>query len=139
MVAQMTPSGADPHGPKMRADKWLWHARFFKTRGLATKLIAAGHLRVNGQKVSKPSFSIGAGDVLTFAQARQVRVIRVQALSTRRGPAPEAQTLYDDLDPPKPRDNIPPGPAPAPKFDGKGRPTKKDRRNMLHSRSGVLD
>ena len=131
---------SDPHGPKMRADKWLWHARFFKTRGIATKLISAGHLRVNSAKVSKPSHSIGAGDVLTFPQGKQVRVVRILTLSTRRGPAPEAQTLYDDLDPPAPREkSVLSDPAPAPKTGRKGRPTKKDRRNMLLSRRGVLD
>ncbi|MDE9449143.1 RNA-binding S4 domain-containing protein [Aliiroseovarius sp. Z3] len=124
----------------MRADKWLWHARFFKTRGLATKLIAAGHLRVNSDKVSKPSFGVGAGDVLTFPQGRQVRVIRILALSTRRGPAPEAQSLYDDLDPPDMRKNTVPDPArPGTQSDRKGRPTKKDRRSLDLSRKRYLE
>lgn len=124
----------------MRADKWLWHARFFKTRGLATKLIAAGHLRVNSDKVSKPSFGIGAGDVLTFPQGRQVRVIRILALSTRRGPAPEAQALYDDLDPPATgKDTVPGSSAPANRSDRKGRPTKKDRRSLDLSRKRSLE
>lgn len=131
-------SGA--HGPKMRADKWLWHARFFKTRGLATKLISAGHLRVNSDKVAKPSHNIGAGDVLTFVQGRQVRVIRVAALSTRRGPAPEAQMLYEDLDPPvQSKDNVPLPVTSASKHDRKGRPTKKDRRSLMLSRKGHLE
>ena len=124
----------------MRADKWLWHARFFKTRGLATKLIAAGHLRVNSDKVSKPSFSVGSGDVLTFPQGRQVRVIRILALSTRRGPATEAQTLYDDLDPPNVAKNTVPDLAePMPRSDRKGRPTKKDRRSLDLSRKRYLE
>lgn len=109
--------------PKMRADKWLWHARFFKTRGLATKLIAGGHLRVNSEKVAKPAHGVGPGDVLTFPQARRIRVIRITSLSDRRGPAPEAQTLYEDLTPPEEKR------PPAPRFEGKGRPTGKDRRN----------
>jgi len=114
----------------MRADKWLWHARFVKTRGLAAKLIAAGHLRVNGDKAAKPAQTIGPGDVLTFPQAHRIRVVKVRALSERRGPAPEAQTLYDDLTPP-------PDPTPAaPAYDGKGRPSGKDRRNArLHGPS----
>ncbi|MHA6267647.1 RNA-binding S4 domain-containing protein [uncultured Aliiroseovarius sp.] len=124
----------------MRADKWLWHARFFKTRGLATKLISAGHLRVNSTKVSKPAFNVGSGDVLTFPQGNQVRVIRIQVLSTRRGPATEAQALYEDLDPPQPRQNsVPEGLTSGKKFYGKGRPTKKDRRNLPVSRGGMLD
>ena len=117
----------------MRVDKWLWHARFFKTRGLATKLISAGHLRVNGEKVAKPAHAIGADDVLTFPQAKQTRVIRVQALSTRRGPAPEAQTLYEDLTPVQEKR------PPATKTEGKGRPTKKDRRDMGLSRDAPLE
>ncbi|MCI2393597.1 RNA-binding S4 domain-containing protein [Aliiroseovarius sediminis] len=124
----------------MRADKWLWHARFFKTRGLATKLIAAGHLRVNATKVAKPSFSVGAGDVLTFPQGRLVRVVRILSLSTRRGPAPEAQMLYDDLDPPQPRgDDVSDPTAPAIRSDRKGRPTKKDRRSLDLSRRRSLE
>ncbi|MCK0138606.1 RNA-binding S4 domain-containing protein [Aliiroseovarius sp. F47248L] len=124
----------------MRADKWLWHARFFKTRGLATKLIAAGHLRVNRDKVSKPSFGVGTNDVLTFLQGRQVRVIRILALSTRRGPAPEAQSLYDDLDPPSVAKNtVPDLSDPMPQSDRKGRPTKKDRRSLDLSRKRYLE
>ncbi|MDA5094561.1 RNA-binding S4 domain-containing protein [Aliiroseovarius sp. KMU-50] len=123
----------------MRADKWLWHARFFKTRGLATKQIAAGHVRVNGDKVAKPSHQISPGDVLTFPQGRLVRVIKIIALSTRRGPAHEAQALYDDLSPPPERKEIPPDVVSAPKFDGKGRPSKKDRRNLAKTLRPPLD
>lgn len=83
----------------MRADKWLYHARFFKTRALAAKLVTSGHLRVNGTKAKKPSHGIGPGDVLTFPQAKVIRVVRLVALSERRGPASEAQGLYDDLQP----------------------------------------
>lgn len=129
-----------PEGTKMRVDKWLWHARFFKTRGLATKLVTAGHVRVNGDKIAKASHGITSGDVLTFPQAKQVRVIRIQALSTRRGPAPEAQALYEDLDPPADRtDNVPQSQASALKSVGKGRPTKKDRRILDQTRRTMLD
>ncbi|WP_239058306.1 RNA-binding S4 domain-containing protein [Aliiroseovarius sp. PrR006] len=124
----------------MRVDKWLWHARFFKTRGLATKLVTAGHVRVNGDKIAKSSYGITEGDVLTFPQAKQVRVIRILALSTRRGPAPEAQALYEDLDPPAQKtDNVPQSQASAPKTVGKGRPTKKDRRILDQTRRTMLD
>ncbi|THD84544.1 RNA-binding S4 domain-containing protein [Aliigemmobacter aestuarii] len=84
----------------MRIDKWLWQARFFKTRGLATDLVAAGHLRLNGQRVAKPAQAVGAGDTLTFPQGGRVRLIRVTGLPGRRGPASEAQSLYLDLDAP---------------------------------------
>ena len=87
----------------MRVDKWLWHARFFKTRTLASKLAAAGNIRINGQKQSRASATIRAGDVLTFPLNRHIRVIEVLALSLRRGPAPEAQALYIDRDPPQPK------------------------------------
>ena len=86
--------------PTLRADKWLFHARFFKTRGLAAECIGGGHLRVNGQRAGKASFGLGVGDTLTFPQGGRVRLIRVLALSDRRGPAPEAQLLYLDLDAP---------------------------------------
>jgi ribosome-associated heat shock protein Hsp15 len=69
-----------------------------------------------------------AGDVLTFAQEKRIRVIKVIALGTRRGPASEAQLLYEDLSPPQEYDPS------IPKFDGKGRPTKKDRRAIQHLR-----
>ena len=107
-----------------RLDQWIWHARFFKTRGLATKFVAGGHVRVDGQRVSKPSYALRPGHVLTFRKARRIRVIRVDSLATRRGPAPEAQALYSDLAPPE-DDNVPC----VPRFDGKGRPSRKDRRN----------
>nr|WP_208103290.1 RNA-binding S4 domain-containing protein [Rubellimicrobium sp. CFH 75288] len=80
-------------------DKWLWQARFLRSRSLATEFVAAGRLRVNGQPVDKPARAVGPGDVLTFALAGQVRVVRVLALGERRGPAPEAQSLYEELPP----------------------------------------
>ena len=119
--------------PTQRLDKWLWHARFFKTRGLATKTVSAGHVRVNGDRASKPAHSVGPGDTLTFPQAKRVRVVRILGLGERRGPAPEAQALYEDLSPPP--DPTPP----APRYDGGGRPTKKDRRSAAFSRSSSLE
>lgn len=116
-----------------RLDKWLWHARFFKTRGIATKLVSAGHVRIDGSRVSKPSHAIRPGLTLTFPQARRVRVVRVEGLSTRRGPAPEAQALYTDLTPP---DAVFPT---NPRFEGKGRPGRKDRRNAHLYRTGPLE
>ena len=121
---------------KLRIDKWLWHARFFKTRSLAAKVVSGGKLRVNGQPISKPAFMVSALDVLTFPQADTVRVIKVLALGDRRGPAPEAQQLYEDLDPPKPREEIS---EQVPRFEGKGRPTKKDRRALQQTRTDLLE
>ena len=95
------PSGKpDPNAAqKLRLDKWLWQARFFKSRGLAAEVIAAGHVRVNGTRVSRPGRDISEGDTLTFPQGHRIRVVRVTALGLRRGPATEAQGLYVDLDP----------------------------------------
>ena len=90
--------------PVTRLDKWLWHARFFKTRGLACEVIEKGRLRLNGQKVRKPGHSVAPGDTLAFPMGEQVRLIRVAAIGDRRGPAPEARSLYIDLDPPSDTD-----------------------------------
>jgi ribosome-associated heat shock protein Hsp15 len=92
--AKTTPA----ESPRLRLDKWLWQARFFKGRDLAAEVITAGHLRLNGQRCVKPGHGVGPGDVLTFAQGNRIRVIRILSLGERRGPAAEAQDLYDDLD-----------------------------------------
>ncbi|EPX76240.1 RNA-binding S4 domain-containing protein [Salipiger mucosus] len=120
---------------RIRLDKWLWHARFFKTRSLAAKVVAAG-VRVNGTKIAKPAYAVGPGDVVTFAQARAVRVIRVETPGERRGPASEAQQLYTDLDPPKPRENTVPSGA---RSEDNSRPTKRDRRKLDLHRSRALE
>lgn len=120
---------------KTRLDKWLWQARFFKTRGLSAGVVTGGHVRVNSRKVSKPAQSVVPGDVLTFAQGRRVRVVRIIALATRRGPASEAQALYEDLAPDVAADDSPR----APRYDGGGRPSKKDRRKLDLRRSDTLE
>jgi len=119
--------------PKLRLDKWLWQARFFKTRSLAAREVSAGHVRINGDKTDKPARAVGLGDVLTFPQARRVRVVRIEALGARRGPASEAQTLYTDLNPDADTRSE------NPSFDGKGRPTKRDRRSLDLSRRQTLE
>lgn len=122
----------DP-SPRQRIDKWLWHARFFKTRGMATDLVASGRVRVNGERIAKAAYGIQTGDTLTFPQARRIRVVAVKSLSKRRGPAPEAQALYDDMTPVE--ESAPSNP----RFEGKGRPTKKDRRDGDLTRKGALE
>jgi ribosome-associated heat shock protein Hsp15 len=84
--------------PSIRLDKWLWQARLCKSRALAAKLVAAGAVRVNTVRVSKPATAVRVGDGLSFALGGRVRAVRVLALGTRRGPAAEAQALYDDLE-----------------------------------------
>ena len=81
----------------IRLDKWLWQARFFKSRSLASKLCAAGKVRVDGAVVTKAHYLVRVGNVLTFPQARDIRVVRIEALGTRRGPAPEARLLYAEI------------------------------------------
>jgi len=81
----------------IRLDKWLWQARFFKSRALASKMCTAGRVRMDGERVTKAHAMIRPGHVLTFPQARDIRVVRVIALGTRRGPAVEARMLYEDL------------------------------------------
>lgn len=96
------PSGKpDPSAaPRLRLDKWLWQARFFKSRSLAAEVIEAGHVRVNGTRISRPGRDVAEGDTLTFPQGQRIRLVRITALGHRRGPATEAQGLYLDLDPP---------------------------------------
>jgi ribosome-associated heat shock protein Hsp15 len=108
-----------------RIDKWLWYARFYKSRSLCAKQVSEGKIYVNDVKISKPAHGLAMGDVLTFVKAKQSRIIKVLDLGTRRGSAPEAQLLYQDSSPPRtPRKFIPPNP----KFEGKGRPNAKERR-----------
>jgi ribosome-associated heat shock protein Hsp15 len=87
----------DPATLGLRLDKWLWQARFFKTRALAATLAGRRRIRVNSVIVTKPHYRVRPGDVLTFPQGRTVRIVRVLELGVRRGPASEAQTLYEDL------------------------------------------
>ena len=114
--------------PTIRIDKWLWQARFFKSRSIAATTVNAGKVRVDGQPVTKPARAVGAGDVLTFVQATDTRVVRIIACGARRGPAPEAQTLYEDMTPKVEKRPYNPG------GDRKGRPTKKDRRDLMSQR-----
>ncbi len=117
---------------RLRLDKWLWYARFFRTRSLAARACAAHRLRINGEVVSKSHATVKPGDVLTFPLGPHIRVIEILALGTRRGPAPEARTLYSDLSPPQPV------PRKAPAGDGSGRPTKAGRRAIMRFKEGGL-
>lgn len=114
----------------LRLDKWLWYARFFKTRAMATRTIAGGRFRLNGEVMSKAHRAANIGQTLTFAQGAKIRVIRIVALGCRRGPASEAILLYEDLAPPQPKQAK--TTAREPDFEkrekGAGRPTKRERR-----------
>jgi ribosome-associated heat shock protein Hsp15 len=121
----------------LRLDKWLWFARFVKTRSLATKLIVDGRMRVNGAPTQKAHYTVKLGDVLTFPLGPHIRVIKVVALGSRRGPAPEAQALYEDLDPPRTPTSQQAAGAPfEERKPGAGRPTKRDGRRISQLKSG---
>lgn len=94
---QDIPGVARPGTDRLRIDKWLWHARVTKTRSLAAKLVLDGYVRINGTRADAPAKLVKVGDVLTIALERTVRVYRIAALGERRGPAAEAQGLYEDL------------------------------------------
>jgi ribosome-associated heat shock protein Hsp15 len=112
----------------LRIDKWLWAARVFKTRGVAADACDGGKVDVNDQ-AAKPARGVRPGDVVRVTlPAGRRRVLRVLALDDRRGPAPAARALYEDLTPPeapRPWRARPPQRAP-----GAGRPTKRERRDL---------
>jgi ribosome-associated heat shock protein Hsp15 len=82
-------------GDNLRIDKWLWHARFCKTRSIAQRKALDGHIRLNGHRVEKPSVAVQIGDIVTLPAGGQIICIRIAALGLRRGPASEARTLYE--------------------------------------------
>ena len=82
---------------RQRLDKWLWFTRFAKTRSLAARLVEEGHIRVNGIRADSAAKSLVIGDVVTIAAARTTLVVRVTRLGERRGPAPEARCLYEEI------------------------------------------
>lgn len=92
----------------LRIDKWLWFARFFKTRSLAAAMVEAGEVTLNGAVVGKTSAQVRAGDQIVFPVGRRRRRVTVLDLGERRGPAPEAQALYREEDPPPPEDPFAP-------------------------------
>lgn len=122
---------AQVSAPGQRLDQWLWFARVVKSRTLAASLITHGKFRVNRQKVEKPSAVVRPGDVITSSVQRTVRVLKIVAIGKRRGPATEAQELYEDITPPaEARPDMSPNAGPAVREAGSGRPTKKERRQI---------
>jgi ribosome-associated heat shock protein Hsp15 len=115
---------ATADGDRRRIDKWLWFARLARTRTAAQKLAVSGRVRVNREKNDSASRTVRVDDVLTVALDSGVRVLRIVALGDRRGPASEAQLLYEDLAPPEPTVR------PAQTERSGPRPTKRERRAL---------
>jgi ribosome-associated heat shock protein Hsp15 len=118
---------------RQRIDKWLWHARVVRTRSAAAALAASGHVRLNGQRIEAASRPVRAGDVVTVALDRTVRIMKVTGFAERRGDADAARILYEDLSPSTPRTEA--AAASPERAPGSGRPTKRERRALdrLHT------
>ena len=113
---------------KIRLDTWLWYARFYKSRSLSSKAILSGKLRVNSNKIIKPAAKVKLNDVLTINHVNMVRIIQIQSIGSRRGPASEAQALYNDLSAEETSASKIKYVFEKSKKDTNKRPTKKDRR-----------
>jgi ribosome-associated heat shock protein Hsp15 len=126
---------------KERLDRFLFFSRALKSRTLAQKIIETGAIRVNSERTARSDHKVGAGDVLTMALHDRIVVWRIIDPGMRRGPASEAQGLYEDLSPPAlPRaERSPYEAAIAPRPEGAGRPTKKERRETDKLRDGGED
>jgi ribosome-associated heat shock protein Hsp15 len=118
---------------RVRLDKWLWAARFFKTRSLATEAVAGGKVEVNGER-AKPAKAVKTGDEIRLRLAPYEHVLIVRQLGERRGPASVAQTLYEETQASREaRERLATQLKMAPPtfvYEEKGRPTKKDRRDL---------
>jgi len=114
----------------MRIDKWLWAARFFKTRSLAQQAIASGRVKANDERI-KPSYDLKVGDVLSVRSGESDWKLTVRALSDRRGPSVQARLLFDESESSrKERERRADLRRAEPAAARKGRPTKKDRRQL---------
>ncbi|MEO1745492.1 MAG: RNA-binding S4 domain-containing protein [Pseudomonadota bacterium] len=136
MTDETTPAAAKPQplppGPeRQRIDKWLFFARVVKSRSLASKLVNGGHVRVNGEKADAASKTVKLDDVLTVTLERRVVIYKVVHCGHRRGPASEAQMLFEDMSPAPPPKNENALDRLTPKREpGAGRPTKRERRAL---------
>jgi len=123
---------AETSNLSQRIDKWLWHARFFKTRSIAQKQVSTGKIRVNSEKISSPSRKVIPGNVLTITRERDIKIIEILGIADKRGPFSQAQLLYNDLSPPKPekqkqvqtRESMS-------RIQSEGRPTKHQRKQIM--------
>jgi ribosome-associated heat shock protein Hsp15 len=116
---------------RQRIDKWLFFARVVKSRSLAAKLVSGGGVRINKDKIDQPSQVVKPGDVLTITLDRRILVYKVLSGGTRRGPAEEARTLYEDISPPlPPKGDVSRLEGLSKRDAGSGRPTKRERRQV---------
>src|SRR5213075_255875 len=125
---------------RVRLDRWLWAARFFKTRALASAAVAGGKVQLNGGR-AKPAKLVQAGDQLRVRVGPYDWILTVRALTERRGSSKDAQLLYDESPEGKAaRERLAEAHkiAPAPAYQGKGRPTKKERRTLQRLEDGEL-
>jgi ribosome-associated heat shock protein Hsp15 len=116
----------------MRIDKWLWAARFYKTRSLASAAVEAGHIELNGER-AKPAKQVKLGDEVRVRITQFTHIVHVRGFAERRGPASEAQLLYEETETSKKeRERLAEQRrlAPTPAYEEGGRPTKRDRRDM---------
>jgi ribosome-associated heat shock protein Hsp15 len=113
---------------RQRIDKWLWHARVVRTRGAAAALAISGNVRINGARIAAAAKPVKAGDVLTIALDRGVRVLQVTGFAERRGSADSAQALYADLSRPGTPEENRISSSSGVRDPGTGRPTKRERR-----------
>ena len=121
-----------------RLDLWLWFARFFKSRTLATRFVQSGRLRVNARVVKKAHHSLRVGDILTFPKPDRIIVVKVLSLGTRRGPSSEAKQLYEEISAgpvSRPKLKGPSRPTAGIRPKGSGRPTKRERRAIDQMRA----
>ena len=128
----------DNYPASIRLDKWLWYARLQKSRSKTARLVKDGKVRVNRERISRASYSLRPGDVVTIAIAHNVFVLEVLKTGNRRGSASEAQALYRDLSPAPSPQRARPRPHRPERDKGAGRPTKRDRRQTDRLRRNTL-
>jgi ribosome-associated heat shock protein Hsp15 len=120
----------------MRVDRWVWTARWFKTRALATQAVAGGKVRLNGRRV-KPAADLRAGEELEIVRGPYTYVVVVRGLAERRRSAAEAALLYEETEESREAREvrrIQMRDVPVPSYEGKGRPTKRERRKLERAR-----
>lgn len=132
MIPETTPD--EPEA--VRLDRWLWAARWFKTRGLATEAVTGGKVHLNGRRV-KPATDVRAGDELRIRKGPYTFTVVVTGVAQRRGPARQAASLYQETEESaaaRELRRIQMRDMPVPTYEGKGRPTKRKRRELDRAR-----